>query len=765
MRTAKSRKWTARWISYPNVNLASPTRVSLPAPLFRKDFETEADIEDGVLYACGLGYFVCFLDGRRISANVLQPAPTQYDRRWRYRKFHLGRIKAGKHVLCLLVGNGNYHHVADDDWGFRYASWQDYPKMICELTDGEDGGIVVKSDTSWCVCSSPIVYNTLRGGEVYDARRRDLPLAGEAPQARRVDFSEWWPGECDKMEQVWEYAGLKASPGGIGEEEIFPPTRIVATYPMAPLPGHEHIWKAPVNISGVVRIAVSGEEGAEVELLHGELLTPDGEALYMKDLDRTIHDGTFQKDKYILKGGATETWHPEFTYHGFRYVQVKTTGNVKIIGMEALQIHTDFSKCGQITVAPALLKTMEDAALRACLSNYVGIPTDCPSREKNGWTGENRLMLETLLFEYDVKDAHAAYMDMIIDAQRPSGQVSAVAPNAGFGYNIGSGPTHDISLIKIPFILYQFTGDAEYLERYYPAMLKYVDFAQGLVDDEGRYCHGLTDWLPPQDEIVEIPFCFIQTAFYAETLRTVLEIAGILGDEQPELVRRYNEERRRFLKLYYLGNGRFRGKRSTVHALALNFRLVPDEDRAECARILNDYLLERDARIDYGTSGSASVIRALFENGYADTAYRVMTQPEFPGYAYWFEKLHLTTFPECWEGNVHSLNHGAFTDIIACMYRYLAGFRPAGADMKNNTLEIKPVIPAELNEFGAEYNGYSVHWQRHDDGIAMEIIVPKGKAARYDGKILTAGKYSFVIAHRLASVSDPRHKARAQNSL
>ncbi|MBQ6474268.1 MAG: alpha-L-rhamnosidase N-terminal domain-containing protein [Victivallales bacterium] len=194
MKTAATRKWTAQWIGYPGVNLALPTMVALPAPLFRKDFELKEALADAVLYACGLGYFVCYIDGHRLTANVLQPAPTQYDIRWRYRKFQLGEIKAGPHTLCILVGNGNYHHVADDDWNFRHAIWQDYPKMICELMDCEDGEIIVKSDTSWCVCPSAITYNTLRGGEIHDARR-ELPLTGDPPKAthRKQHFFQMHP--------------------------------------------------------------------------------------------------------------------------------------------------------------------------------------------------------------------------------------------------------------------------------------------------------------------------------------------------------------------------------------------------------------------------------------------------------------------------------------------------------------------------------------------------------------------------------------------
>ncbi len=743
----KMRKWCAKWIAYPDINMVDWRRPVVPAPVFRKTFVLREDIKEPVIYICGLGYFLFYIDGERITDNMLQPAPTQYDRRWRYRKFNLKNLEAGTHRISVTVGNGLYHTATPDVWHFDKADWQDYPKMICELEDAWTGEILLTSDSTWSVCSGPVVFHTLRGGETYDARR-ELPQGDENLKVTAGKYiAEIWPAPDSKMEQKWTFAGIVPSPGGIGQEEDFQPCRIINVLPMEQL--NKKIYSAPYNLSGVVRLTVRGECGAKVVLRHGERLTENGEALDNRFIANLVCDDSFQKDTYILKGGSVEIWNPEFTYHGFQFVELEYSGEVEIIKLEALEIHTDFKQHGFISSSEKSLQILDNSGVRSVLSNFVGIPTDCPQREKNGWTSESRLQMETLLYSYDAIQAYGAYAELMADAQRPSGQLPGMVPSAGWGYNWGSSPAWDYALFAIPYTLYLFSGEKRYILDRFDNMLRNLDFLDSLEDVDGLIKSGLGDWLC-SSIAGEMEKGYVQNIFRVQCLKIAEKCADILNrKESEELRERHKSAQQKILQHYYNGNGKFKGSRSTTYALALEFDIVPEEARGECAYYLNEIIKQNRYRVDYGTIGSGCVLRALFENGYSDTAYQMMIQKEEPGYMYWFDSMKLTSFPEMWGMPGSSLNHGAFSDIIACMYRYLGGFRHSEDKPGKKFLKISPVFPAALNDFSAEYIGYKLCWQKENNGIMIRVSIPVDCEAQLqlneETQTLFAGNHKFFV--------------------
>ena len=708
----------AKWIAYPYERpMGNFAQKVLPAPTFRRAFTLDRPVKNAALRISGLGFYTFELDGRRVDDARLVPAPTQYDVRYRWRTHRLGDLAAGRHVISVTVGDGFYRTSTGNYWHFDRASWTDYPKLAAEVADGE-GTPLVKTDDRWTVRFSPIVRTELRGGEHYDAR---------------LEFPKLETSGAD-----WRKARLVPAPGGRPEEERFPPCRVVAAYPMAPLVG-TNVWVAPYNIAGVPRLKVKGTAGARVTMSCGEFCRR-----LAKD-DKTITTnhvayGALQRDSYVLRGdSAGETWTPEFTYHGFDRVQVSVEGGAaEILGIDALEIHTDFRRIGTLRTSDGLLQTILDAGMRSALNNFVGIPTDCPHREKNGWTSEARLQCETLLYGWDAGTAYLGFVDEMVDAQRPSGQLPGMLPTGGVGYNWGSGPAWDAALACIPESVARFTGDRTCFERYRGAIRKYCNYVASLLDENGLCAFGLGDWChSPFGSVAPVPF--VTTAFYIRCL-------DLIGEKDAG-----DAARAALLKSYYRGKGVFSEAASVMPALALEFGLVPAADRAACAEELARIVRANGAKVDYGTVGSGCVLRALFEAGEADLAYEVMTQPEMPGYAWWFRELQLTAFPESWNAlRSSSLDHGAFCDIVACAYRHLAGFRHVAERPGRNYLEIRPSFPKKLSDFSAEHDGYRVAWKRTGEIVDLTIVVPEGAAATYaapDGtrRSLVSGSHRFSV--------------------
>ena len=192
---------------------------------------------------------------------------------------------------------------------------------------------------------------------------------------------------------------------------------------------------------------------------------------------------------------------------------------------------------------------------------------------------------------------------------------------------------------------------------------------------------------------------------------------------------------------------------TTGLAMSLMFDLCEQSERKEVASRLVSLVRENRHRVDYGTIGSGCVLRALFENGYADDAYLVMVQKEYPGYGYFAADGELTTFPESWSIDWQSRNHGAFADVVACMFRYLAGIRHVSECPGRNYIEIVPCFPKGLADFSATHDGYSVAWRRNDGKVICRVTIPAGKSARYRSKSgewheLVSGVWTFIESER-----------------
>jgi len=711
--TALASPLEAKWIAAEIPKPEHTRPVGRAAPVFRRRFTLPAATHLKMRVS-GMGLFTCTVDGRNVLDSVLDPAPTQYDRRWYWRTADLGELPPGEHLVSIEVGNGFYYE-SGVGWNFSSAPWRDVPKAFCEMSDAS-GKVVLATDDTWCYAYGPVTSNGWRHGDVYDARRM-LP-----------------DGVCEG--DGWKRAIVVAGPGGIGEEQPHAPCRETAVLPMREVA--PSMWEAPYDLAGVPRIRVRGEAGAKIVLSCGELKPHERRTLHETKRPVLPQYGKMQRDEYVLSGKGVETWQPRYTYHGFRYVRAEITGRAELLSVDAVETRTDFRRLGSVRTSDAVLQAVYDAAVRSCLANFVGIPTDCPHREKNGWTSEARLMCETFLYGVDAGAAYGAFVDMMADAQRPSGQLPGIVPCAGWGYNWGSGPAWDAALCLVPRSILAFTGDDAVAKRNYQAMKRYCDFCRTMLDGDGIASFGLGDWVSAgpgktQPELVT-------HAFYCASLAATADFAARFGrkDDVDDLVGRIAEAKAAFCRKFYRGNGVMSSEPTTAAALALVFDLVPKGERKACEAALRARVRANAHKVDYGTIGSGCVLRALLDAGYADDAYWMMTQPSCPGYAN-IAALQ-TTFPEVWNPERSgSEDHGAFADVAACLYRYFGGIRPDGTLCG---LDVRPLFPKDVKDFEASWRGYVSFWRRTAEGVAYVLEVPVGRTARLTlpgGKTETLG--------------------------
>jgi len=643
----------SKWIGRNGETFHSVDSPVLPAPYFRKVFPC-ANPAGVKIAICGLGYYELFINGRKVSENVLDPIVSQYDRRVRYVVHDLSDyLNAGENVIGVILGNGWYNCHTPEVWNFYHAAWRDYPRLLVEIKSENEE--ILRSNTSWKVTEGPIVFDGLRNGEHYDAR---LELGG------------WLSPAYD--DSAWGNAKITAPPGGFLEAQTAAPCRITGTVEMKKINMFD-VYDAGMNITGHARITVEGKAGAKVTLRYAERLTADGE-LSTYSQDKFIKGGDFQTDRYTLKGDGIEVWEPRFTYHGFQYVHAAVTGDCKISTLEARLVSSDLKSVGSFTCSSEMLNRLQDCTRRSYLSNFTGIPTDCPHREKNAWTGDAQLAVETGLFNFDGARSYKQWIDSFRDAQRPSGQLPGIIPNAGWNYHCG--PAWDCALFVIPYNIHLFTGDKECIEKNYDLMRAYLSFCAGMTDDHTA-AFGIWDYSTP-DFMWEnaSPKWITSTGCYYGCVRLFAGFAALLGREDDRLAyeklaadikaafnEKFNKRDRELAK----------GEMTSI-ASSLYWGLCEEQDKAAAVSRLAELVVANGCKAEFGILGAKYIPRVLADNGRADLAFRIITQEEYPGWGYWI-KNGATTLWENWKGN-SSKNHIMFGDISAWMYQYLAGIAP-----------------------------------------------------------------------------------------
>ena len=485
------------------------------------------------------------------------------------------------------------------------------------------------------------------------------------------------------------------------------------------------------NVSGWVRLTGSAPAGTELTLRYGERLGEDGR-LDVTHIAMFVKSGDFQTDRYTFKGESQETWEPRFTYHGFQYVEATGLENWADVSLQARFVHSDFAPVGRLKSSDPTLNQLADCTLRSYRSNFVGIPTDCPHREKNGWTGDAQIAVETGLFSFDAAPAYAHWLRTLADAQRPSGQLPGIVPTGGWGFNWGNGPAWDGVCVAVPWNAYLFRGETRILEDNYPTMQRYAIFPSDHADGRPGAL-GPGDWCSPDNDRTA-PSALVTTAYAYECFQRLSVIAGLLerADEADDYARLAETMREAWRREWLRADGHCAGDEQTSLACALYFGFAEPEERVAVTERLLDAITDAGGKPTFGIHGAKWTLRALSEAGRTDVAYRLLTQPEFPGWVHWLSQ-GATTLWEDWHGE-SSRNHIMYGDILAWTFTYLAGIRPDPAHPGFARFTLAPQPVPELEWARAEHDGpfgtIRCGWRREGGGVLrVQAKVPPNSEA------------------------------------
>lgn len=713
--------WQADWIGAP----IQVGQSQAYAPYFRKPFPVSGKVRSARVYVCGLGYYELSINGARVSDHVLDPAFTRYDRRALYVTYDVtALLAAGENAVGVVLGNGLYNQTMPDAWHFNVTPWRGNPCLRFQLEiEYEDGQRArVASGPGWKTSPGPIRANATRSGESYDARL-------EMPGWDRHGFDD----------KTWLPAIVVSGPAGALRAQSLPPIKVMQTIEpdslSEPEPG-VFVFDMGQGFAGWAQLRLYGPAGAQVTLRYGEKLDARGR-LDQTNINMHVYEGEVQTDHYALKGQGYEVYEPHFAYHGFRYVEL--TGFPGRPGLDNLRgrvVYTSFERGGSFECSNDLINRIQRATVWSYTSNFHGYPTDCPHREKNGWTGDAHLAAEAGLYNFQSETAYRKWLEDFADEQQPSGELPGIVPTSGWGYQWGNGPCWDSAYLLIPWYLYLYKGDLGALAQHYQGMKRYVDYVRGR-SPSGLASFGLGDWVPPfgNPEDYTAPLTLMATAYYYMDVTILARAAGLLGKTADAAELRDLAARIRTAfnaRFYDTASGLYASGSQSAQSAALACGLVEPRQVRKVARQLVAEIRQQNWRINAGIHGAKFILNALSAADRGGVAYRLVVQRRYPSWGYMIDQGATTLWEEF--NGTSSLMHIMFGDVSAWFYKQLAGLTPVLDQPGFKRAHICPWLAPGLDWVKAEhttvYGVYKITMEQHPGGrLSLDVTIPANATA------------------------------------
>ncbi|PWT72556.1 MAG: alpha-L-rhamnosidase [Bacteroidetes bacterium] len=754
--------WVSSWISDGSFNPARDEDYYKDdrMPLFKKNFRIGKKVSSAKLYVSGLGYYEGFLNGKKIGQSVLDPGFTTYGKEVLYSVYDVStQLKKGDNSAGFMLGNGWYNPLPFKlfgRWNLREFQQTGRPcvkaEFHIEYADGTKE--IIKTDESWLTAPGPITRNNVYLGEHYDARLEQRDFLTQ-----------------NTNEEVWKPVMTVPGPSGMLRSQMQPAieiTQVVSPVRIFEPRKDTFIVDMGQNFAGVARIKVKGPVGNTIVLRYGEDIFGDSTLNYLTTCATQIKKGgikggpgtpetAWQEDRYTLKGNGLEEWSPRFTFHGFRYVEITGwPGKPTLKDIEGLRMNANVAKNGEFACSNKMLNKLHEAIKWTFLSNIFSIQSDCPGREKMGYGGDMVATADAFMFNFGMANFYAKSVQDFANEQRPSGGITEIAPFTGIadkGYGDDSGPLG--WQLAFPYLqdqLYEFYGDEQIITDHYEAFKKQLDFLAS------RSMDGIFYWDISDHEALDAkPEALTAAAFYYHHLCLGVKFATILHAHEDSTL--YANRAKDVLnsivrKFLVQGTGKFDNATQSAQLFALWYGLSPEKEMTMAA------LMEEFKRHNWHLSTGIFSTRMLFEvlrmNDLNDIAYKIATQPDYPGWGYMINS-GATTLWETWQypESGPSQNHPMFGSVDEWFYRSILGINPLAAGFEK--VQIKPQPAGDLSWARGRYKSIRgpivCDWSIGQGKFHLKVGIPANTKAEI--WIPAKNKQSVMGADKLTLDHDP----------
>lgn len=767
--------WQAQWVE-PEGEV--DPEAFKPAPYLRKEFDVEKAVVKARLYITSHGCHEAYLNGKRVGDQVFTPGNTSAIYRVQVQTYDVtGLVSDGENCMGVILGDGWYRgqinaNSSRNSHGTKLALLS---QLIIEYADG--GQQIVISDGSWKTSTGPIVISDMKDGEIYDAR---LEMDGwNEPGFDASGWSNVYPADIPFSKVV----PSEGSP--IHKMEEFGVVEVIHT------PAGQTVLDFGQNIAGYTTMKVSGPAGITVTLQHSETLDENGNftLAYLGGEEATggMISGVKQKNQYTLKGAGEEFYEPHFTVAGFRYAMVEGyPGEIDPANFKAIAIYSDMGENGTFTCSNEKLNQLHQNVLWSQKGNFLDIPTDCPTRERAGWTGDAQIFVHAGSLLMDDEAFYTKWLKDVSAEQFDNGLIRNFVPapppekvkqqKLGFLFSMieGSSGWGD-AIVIIPWVLYQMYGDRQVLADRYESMKAWVEFErkearklrwskwlnplfwfsfnrwgyQKYIWDT-RYHWG--EWLEPDIPIEKVmgemlkhlffgdPI--VSSAYFTYSARLLSKIAGVLGkaEDQKFYGELADKAKKAYQKEFFEADGTAKAypEKQAPYVRALALDLVDESLKPKVQAKLAERVAATNSHLGTGFLSTPFLCEVLSEMGRSDLAYQIILQDDIPSWLYAIKK-GATTVWEDWDGVREdgtvsaSLNHYSKGAVVSWFYEYICGIRMDEDSPAYQHFFLKPLPGGGLDHakatFRSMYGLIESGWKKSGDQIQYTFTVPANSTA------------------------------------
>ncbi len=724
----------AKWIKYNTYDDGRNDyeKYGLPCPYFRQEFTLEEKkAVKAELQATSVGVFKAYINGMETDGDYMSPGYTDYRVRIPTMRYD---------VLPLLQKDNAIVIVAGDGWAVGYMGNRMYRKnyyreiYVCaKLTvEYEDGSKqIICTDENWRADTDEIVRTDNYMGEFIDHNRAKnksfyLPHYDYAQGAWRAPI-------------VADY-NMSRTLMSCACEEVAPRIRVkhVLTPEVLRQDDRTIIYDMKQNMVGVIRLKVKGDKNTRIRARFGEMLEKDG-TLYVENLRRAEATDTF-----FLNGEGEEEFRPLFTFHGFRYVELRITGNAEILSVVGEVMYSDLEKTGEWSCSDELVNRIYQNIVWGQRGNFLSVPTDCPQRdERLGWTGDAQIFCGTAMYNMDCDKFYRKYIQDLIDSQHANGAIGGVVPHVpntmfdgeeGCPMLIAAG--WGDAMTVIPYEHYLMYGDKKFLRDTLYFVKKFVRAEEKQTDDLIRPAEeNYGDWLNVNCNTDK---SLLSTEYFAFSTLLTAKMCEIVGDEEAQdFYDLHNDIKQAFRNKFLTEEGKLACHTQTAYLLAYASKMLTKEEVYEP---FIDTMHAANDKLTTGFLGIKFLLPTLCDLGESDLAYKILTSREYPGWGY-SAVNGATTMWERWNSytkefgfgdvSMNSFNHYSFGSCGEWMFKYCLGILPEidGAGFEKLTLRPYPDKSGKLTSANGSYMSkkgkITAVWEQKDGKIVYTASVPK----------------------------------------
>lgn len=720
--------WKAKWITG---NYKVNQRKRYPVDCFRKGIAVSKEVISARLYITACGLYEARLDGEKIGDFVLAPGHTDYRKRIQYQTYDVtDMLGTGDHALTVMLADG-WYRGSTGAWGIR-NQYGKQTKLLAQLeiiyADGTCDTVVTDGSWDWC-SDGPIRFADNKDGEVVDANMAP-GFRGKA----KVTSCRVVPTASNNVP--------------VTEHERFSPV-------ISKAPNGKTLLDFGQNIAGYIAFRVHAKQGQLLTFRFGELLDEEGN-LTQRNIQCVSKNkiSPLQQIMYTCREGLNE-YKTTFAVFGFQYAELDTEIDLKPEDVTAIAVYSDIGQTGFFESSNELLNRFVDATIWSAKGNSLDVPTDCPTRERHGWTGDAQIFFETANYLFDYAPFSKKYLKDIYDWQKKNGRLPQIAPYGGVDFYMwtlnGSVGWSDAGIL-IPYRFWKLYGDRQILMDCYGGMKRYAKFMMdrcgklglmakplGLKGEAKRYAvnagQSYGEWAEPKDvypndwKDMVAPHPEVSTAYTACVLGCMAEIAEELGHgEDAALFCRYSDGcRKAYQAMAETERFTLDTDRQARLVRPLAFGLLDEKQTAYARKRLLQALENYGWRLGTGFLSTPLILDVLAQYD-LDAAYRLLENEEMPGWLF-MPKNGASTVWESWEGTqsqdgIASLNHYSKGAVCQWLFKTMCGI---GMDGENHFV-IAPRPGGHFAHAKARYQSIygeiESGWVRTDDGYRFRIVVP-----------------------------------------